>query len=61
MKILTIKEVISMTSLSRSTLYVMINEGSFPKPLKLHERKIGWLPADIEEWISKLQRVEYIA
>jgi prophage regulatory protein len=44
------------TGLSRSTIYLRIAEGSFPKPVSLGARAVGWLEAEIEQWLSS--RVE---
>ena len=42
--------------LSRSTIYLRIAEGSFPKPVILGDRAVGWLESEIESWLSS--RVE---
>jgi len=44
------------TGLSRSTIYLRIAEGSFPKPVSLGARAVGWVEAEIEQWLSS--RVE---
>jgi prophage regulatory protein len=44
------------TGLSRSTIYLRIAEGSFPKPVSLGDRAVGWLESEIESWLSS--RVE---
>lgn len=50
------------TGLSRSTIYDRINsksahyDPSFPRPISLGARSIGWVEAEIEKWIS--ERVE---
>ena len=44
------------TGLSRSTIYLRIAEGSFPKPVSLGARAVGWLESDIEQWLNS--RVE---
>jgi prophage regulatory protein len=46
-----LSEVIPRTGLSRSTIYNLINEGSFPTKIKLGARAIGFLEADIDAWI----------
>jgi prophage regulatory protein len=38
--------------LSRSTIYQRVAEGDFPKPINLGARAVGWLEAEIEEWLS---------
>jgi prophage regulatory protein len=51
--ILRLPVVITRTGLSRSTIYLRISDGSFPSPLSLGARAVGWLESDIEGWISR--------
>ena len=51
MRILKLKEVINLTSLSRSSIYKYINEGRFPKSVSLGDRAVGWVESEIEDWI----------
>jgi prophage regulatory protein len=44
------------TGLSRSTIYLRVAEGSFPKPVSIGIRAVGWLESEIESWLSS--RVE---
>ncbi len=39
--------------LSRSTIYLRMAEGTFPKPLSLGARAVGWLQTDIEQLTSQ--------
>ncbi len=51
-------EVERITGLSRSTLYAMMADGSFPKPVKLGKRAVGWREVDIAVWLeSRTQSV----
>jgi len=52
---LKLKEVISLVSLSRSTIYVYIKKNEFPKPVKLTDRRIAWRSSDIQSYLSKKQ------
>ncbi|MEO8244608.1 MAG: AlpA family transcriptional regulator [bacterium] len=45
-------EVEIRTGLSRSTIYAMMAKGSFPKPIKLGERAVGWAEAEITAWVQ---------
>jgi prophage regulatory protein len=56
LSILRRKQVQARTGLSRSTIYLRIAEGSFPKPVSLGARAVGWLESDIEQWLTS--RVE---
>ncbi|MBB3243900.1 prophage regulatory protein [Pseudomonas sp. Tn43] len=56
MKIIRLKQVIDTTGLGRSTVYKYISEGTFPKPISLGDRCVGWLESEVQGWI--LARVE---
>ena len=56
MKIIRLKNVMEMTGLGRSCLYAKIAEGSFPKPVPLSGRAVGWISSEVEGWI--LDRIE---
>ena len=51
-KIMRLPEVIQMTGLSRSTIYLRMAKGSFPQTISLGERAVGWLLSDIEAWLD---------
>ena len=44
--------VLAHTHMSRSTLYLRMEEGTFPKPIKLGPRINAWRVADIQSWIE---------
>jgi len=50
-KILRLKDVIAKTGLSRSTIYVLLSAGKFPKKIQLSPRCIGFLEADVDTWL----------
>jgi len=52
LSILRRKQVEHRTGLSRSTIYFRIQEGTFPKPVNLGARAVGWLENEIEEWLT---------
>ena len=47
--ILRLPAVKTSTGLSRSTIYLRITQGTFPKPVSLGGRAVGWLEAEIGE------------
>ena len=51
-KILRRKYVEARTGYSRSSIYLKVQNGTFPKPVKLGARAVGWLESEIEEWIQ---------
>ena len=50
--ILRLPAVKTRTGLSRSTIYLQIADGTFPKPISLGLRAVGWLETDIEAWLA---------
>ena len=56
MKIIRLKDVIDSTGLARSTIYKYIADSTFPKPVSLGERCVGWVEGEVHDWI--LARIE---
>ena len=50
--ILRLPAVKTRTGLSRSTIYLRVAEGKFPKPISLGARAVGWLDAEVEAWLA---------
>ena len=53
-RILRLPEVIKLTQLSSSTIYLKISKGEFPKQKKIGARASGWKESEINEWINSL-------
>lgn len=51
--ILRLSRVRAHTGLSRSSIYLRMSEGRFPRPVSLGGRAVGWLQSEIEEWINQ--------
>ena len=49
--LIRIKEVMQMTGLSRSSVYVQRNNGDFPSPIQLSSRSVAWVRSDVEAWV----------
>ncbi|MBK2256666.1 helix-turn-helix transcriptional regulator [Francisella philomiragia] len=52
MKIIKLKTVLEMTSLSRSTIYDYMSRDLFPKQVKIGENSVGWVLSEVEDWIN---------
>jgi len=52
-KILRLPTVLDRTGLSRSTVYQRVAEGNFPKSISLGAIAVGWIEAEIDEWIAR--------
>jgi prophage regulatory protein len=51
--ILRLPMVIATTGLSRSTIYLRVAQGTFPKPVSLGGRAVGWVEAEVQEWLRQ--------
>ena len=52
-KFLRLAEVRNRVPYSRSTIYQLIAEGKFPKPINLGARAVAWLESEIDNWIAE--------
>lgn len=52
MNILRQKLVSTKVGLSKATIYKMMGEQNFPKPIPLGLKSVGWLESDVEKWIE---------
>jgi prophage regulatory protein len=49
--LIRIKEVMSMTGLSKSSIYTYKSKGEFPNSIQLSSRSVAWVRVDVEQWI----------
>lgn len=50
--ILRRREVESRTGLATSTIYQRIKERTFPAPIQLGPKSVGWLESEINSWLT---------
>ena len=55
-RILRLPEVCQVSGLSRATIYKKMAEGTFPTPLRLGARSVGWRLSDLDTWIASTER-----
>ena len=51
--ILRLPSVKARTGISRSTIHLRVAEGSFPAPVSLGGRAVGWIEAEVNDWLAK--------
>ena len=51
-KIIKIKEVLELCCISRSTVYRLIEEDKFPRPVRLSKQIRAWRIEDVQAWIE---------
>lgn len=54
--IILLKDVVRLTSLSRSTILRMIDREEFPQPIALSTRRCGFFVHEVNDWISNRPR-----
>jgi len=46
------KQVEARTGLSRSTIYQRVTDGTFPKPINIGPRAVGWVESEVTDWLN---------
>lgn len=52
-RILRRPEVEAKTGFKRAHIYNLMQEGKFPKPIRLGIRAVGWDSFEIDQWIAE--------
>ena len=52
-RILRLIDVVRITGIPRSSIYHLIELGTFPSYIKIGERSSGWLEHEIQAWIEQ--------
>jgi len=55
-RLLRLPAVTNKTGKKRSSIYLMIAHGEFPKPIKIGKRSSAWVEHEVDEWIQ--QRIQ---
>lgn len=51
-KLLPVGEVLALTGIGRSNLYLLVGRGLFPRPVQITKRRVGWRAASVVQWIE---------
>ncbi|MCL6555002.1 MAG: AlpA family transcriptional regulator [Burkholderiales bacterium] len=51
--ILRLPELRKRIGLSRSSIYALVRQGKFPRPISLSARAVGWSLAEVEQWLAE--------
>lgn len=54
--LLTLRQVIEVTSIPRSTIYALMQAGEFPLPIRVGRRGVRWIAREVYEWIDNRPR-----
>lgn len=51
--LMTVREVVTVTRLSKPTIYKLVRVGDFPTQLRLGENRVAWLQSEVMDWIDQ--------
>ena len=49
---LSVKEVVELTGIGRTTIHMLVKKGEFAMPFRLSPRRIAFRRSEIESWIE---------
>ncbi|EGR0712971.1 AlpA family phage regulatory protein [Vibrio diabolicus] len=56
---LNLEQVVTKTTLCKSTIYELMKNGEFPKNFTVSGKRKAWLESDVEDWMmSKVESIE---
>jgi prophage regulatory protein len=58
LRVIRLNDVVKLTGLSKSAIYASI---TFPSPVRLSRRAVGWRLSDVTEWLEGLPDVRATA
>ena len=51
-RVISIRRVVELTSLSKGSVRNLLKEGAFPRPVQLAKRRIGWREHEVLSWLE---------
>ncbi|TSE18490.1 Prophage CP4-57 regulatory protein (AlpA) [Tepidimonas alkaliphilus] len=55
-RLLSVRDVLALVRLSRSTWYELVRTGQAPRPLRVGARAVRWRASDLQAWLDRLPR-----
>ncbi len=52
-RLLTLRDVTALTTLSKPTIYRLIKGGDFPQQLCIATHKVAWLDSEVRRWVEQ--------
>jgi len=51
-RLMRMPDVINMTGLPRSTIYLKMKQNEFPQQVQISSRSVAWIESEIQSWIN---------
>ena len=55
-RLITLRDVMALTALSRSAIYALMAESRFPKPIRIGNRAVRWVEQEVLDFIASRPR-----
>ena len=55
-RLVGIREVAELTALSRGSIYGLMRQNRFPRPLQVGPKAVRWLESDLQAWMESCPR-----
>ena len=55
-RLLTLRDVMAATALSRSAVYALMAESRFPRPIRIGSRAVRWVEREVLDFIASRPR-----
>lgn len=52
-QVIKLPEVLEIVKCSKAKVYSEMKKGKFPKQIKLGDRSVAWVMADVREWLDQ--------
>ncbi len=52
-RLIRLPEVESATGCKKSTIYKMLKDGAFPRPVRLSSRMVAWSESAVQNWVQE--------
>ena len=52
LRLVNIRKVCDLTSLSRATIYRLVGDEKFPKPIRISRNRIAWRERAVLDWLA---------
>ena len=56
LRLLTLRDVMEVTAMSRSSIYAGMAAGAFPQPIRMGARAVRWIEGEVIEFIASRPR-----
>jgi prophage regulatory protein len=56
-RLMSMRDVVTLTTYARPSIYRLVAQGRFPPPLKLGQTKIAFRADDVEAWLASRPKI----